>query len=77
VLNITDFRSGRLLHLSDQAELINKQDVVDAAIASAALPLFVNPVRRTPTPATADASTTASGSSSDVSSWSTRPCPRS
>ena len=43
VLNITDFRSGRLLHLSDQGELQSKRDVVDAAIASAALPFFVYP----------------------------------
>ncbi len=43
VLNITDFRSGRLLHLSDQGELTGKCDVVSAAVASAALPFFVFP----------------------------------
>jgi predicted acylesterase/phospholipase RssA len=43
VLNTTDFRSGRLFHLSDQGELSSKVDVIHAALASAELPSIVVP----------------------------------
>jgi predicted acylesterase/phospholipase RssA len=50
IVNTTDFRSGRLLALSDQEEfaLRTREDVVQGAIASAALPFIVRPVYKLP-----------------------------
>jgi predicted acylesterase/phospholipase RssA len=50
ILNATDFRSGRIWALGDQdpAELRHTRQVVDAAVASAALPLIVQPVAHLP-----------------------------
>lgn len=50
ILNTTDFRSGRLLALSDQEEfaLRTREDVVQGALASAALPFIVRPVYTLP-----------------------------
>lgn len=50
VLNTVDFRSGRLFALSDQhpRELWQPSDVVDGVLASAVLPLIVEPIRKLP-----------------------------
>jgi len=48
VLNVVDFRSGRLLSLSDQGELRTRDHLVKAAVASAALPAIVEPVEELP-----------------------------
>ncbi|HSY25123.1 MAG TPA: patatin-like phospholipase family protein [Polyangiaceae bacterium] len=50
ILNTVDFRSGRLLSLSDQEEfsIRSKEDLVQATIASAALPVIVRPVYKLP-----------------------------
>lgn len=50
ILNTVDFRSGRLLSLSDQEEfsIRSKEDLVQATIASAALPVIVRPVYTLP-----------------------------
>jgi predicted acylesterase/phospholipase RssA len=51
ILNTVDFRSGRLLSLSDQEEfsIRSQEDLVQATIASAALPVIVRPVYTLPT----------------------------
>jgi predicted acylesterase/phospholipase RssA len=50
ILNTVDFRSGRLLSLSDQEEfsIRSREDLVQATIASAALPVIVRPVYTLP-----------------------------
>jgi predicted acylesterase/phospholipase RssA len=51
ILNTVDFRSGRLLALSDQERfaLRSREDVVQGALASAVLPVIVRPVYTLPT----------------------------
>jgi predicted acylesterase/phospholipase RssA len=50
ILNTVDFRSGRLLALSDQDRYAIRcgEDVVQGALASAVLPVIARPVRRLP-----------------------------
>jgi predicted acylesterase/phospholipase RssA len=50
LLNTVDFRSGRIWALSDQDPAENRRtdDVVRAAVASAALPLIVKPIGKMP-----------------------------
>jgi predicted acylesterase/phospholipase RssA len=56
VLNVVDFRTGRYYAMSDQnpAELASVDDVVNAAIASAALPVIVKPEPKLPSNALAN-----------------------
>jgi predicted acylesterase/phospholipase RssA len=51
ILNTVDFRSGRLLALSDQERfaLRSREDVVQGALASAVLPVIARPVYTLPT----------------------------